>query len=307
MTPRRLIAAAALVLLAAGAAAQEAAPAPEPDRPEAEADAADAKDEAKDPKAARPDADAGEKAEAGEDADAKEEGKPLTVTVKGLSGTAHRLTPGKEGKWVPLKVGETLDERTIIRTGFRTKVVLAFADNSTVTVSRATKMGVAEFRKEGKITRTRLGLKYGAVRADVEEAKGPNDFTVTAPVATLAVTGSGGGLAFNGDSGFKTNCSHGGFNVNMGFKGLSLVGGEGTNNALIKAILIKQILSTPRLAVLFGGTTPNEKQAMLNRYLGRGGIGFLGGGVGARRVLRPRQQITRSDVDTPGLDIDLGD
>ncbi len=72
------------------------------------------------------------------------ESKPadVTVTVKEVSGTAHRLLTGKDPQWAPLKVGDKLDEMTIIRTGFRTKVVLTFADNSEVVIERATKMGI---------------------------------------------------------------------------------------------------------------------------------------------------------------------
>ncbi len=56
--------------------------------------------------------------------------KPMVVTVKEVSGTAHRLLAGKDKKWAPLKVGDKIDEMTIIRTGFRTKVVLTFADGT---------------------------------------------------------------------------------------------------------------------------------------------------------------------------------
>ncbi|MHC4716702.1 MAG: FecR family protein, partial [Planctomycetota bacterium] len=93
-------------------------------------------------------------------------GTPLTAVVKELTGTAQRMTPaaraGARPRWVALKVGDRLNEGNVIRTGFRTRVVLAFADNSVIVVDSATKIGIGQFRKVGKVTATRLGLKYGS-------------------------------------------------------------------------------------------------------------------------------------------------
>ena len=222
-------------------------------------------------------------------ADQDQQAQPLTVTVKSVAGTAHRLLPGDEPEWAPLEAGEKLDETSIIRTGLRSKVVLAFADNSTVTVNRATKMGIAEFRKRGEVTQTKLGLKYGSLRATVEKAKGPNDFTVATPVGTMAVTGSGLGAGFTGDLGLRSNCSQGGLQVTQGFRTRNLSPGQTTNNQMAPAIALVQQNFTTMLGDSFGGTTLTEKAGLVNLSAGRGIIGFVGGGGGTQSAITPPQ------------------
>ncbi len=231
--------------------------------------------------------------------------EPLTVTVKELTGTAQKLVGGEKAKWVALKVGEKLDEKTVIRTGFRTRVVLAFADNSTVEIKRATKMGIAEFRKEGKVTKTRLGLKYGAMRTTVERARGPNDFTVTTPVATLAVTGSGGDASYTGDMGFQAYWGFGSSQAQSGAKTRNLVGGEGTNNRFDQAIGMLQQAFNAGLCPL--GAASSDNRALLNLSGGRGIIGFIAGQQGGSNIIKPIGPICRMDVEMPGLDTGLGD
>jgi len=118
------------------------------------------------------------------------EAEPLQATVKEVSGVAQYLRAGKDQKWQPLKPGQKLDELTVIRTGFSTRVVLVFADEAEATIQRATKMGVGQLRKVGEVTRTKVGLKYGSVRVNVAKARGPSDFTVATPVATLERAGA---------------------------------------------------------------------------------------------------------------------
>ncbi|MCD4825333.1 MAG: FecR domain-containing protein, partial [Phycisphaerae bacterium] len=134
---------------------------------------------------------------------AKKTPKPATtavamkVTVVSVEGIAHRkCVSDPKPKWQPVKAGETLDELTFIRTGLGSKVVLRFADRGEVTVKNGTKIGIAEFRKKGNLAKTRLGLKYGSIRAKVDSSKSPNDFRVATPVATLSVRGSDGHLGY---------------------------------------------------------------------------------------------------------------
>lgn len=227
-----------------------------------------------------------------------DQAQPLTVTVKAVSGTAHKLLAGPPPKWEPLKVGEKLDETTVIRTGLRSKVVLAFADNSTVTVNRATKMGIAEFRKQGKVTKTKLGLKYGSMRATVEKARGPNDFTVATPVATTAVTGTGLATGFTGDIGMRTNCNRGGLRVSQGFKVRNLLPGQTTNHLMTRPLSLMRQSFMAMLGDAFGGTTPIERRSLTNLGGGRGIIGFVGSGEGTRNIIKPPPVCLRSNISS---------
>ncbi|MDY7011398.1 MAG: FecR domain-containing protein [Planctomycetota bacterium] len=241
--------------------------------------------------------------------------KPMVVTVKEVSGTAHRLLAGKDEKWAPIKVGDKLDEMTVIRTGFRTKVVLTFADNSEVTIERATKMGIKQFRKEGKVTRTTLGLKYGSLRATVKKASGPNDFRIATPVATAAARGSRNLAKFSGDFGYEMKCLSGKWNVKKGAKSLNLVPGESTNNNLLASIKMLKKASTPVIGDVLGGLTPKELTYIRTYSGGQGGLGFTPGGSFAKTFIKSRVLLpTTKKISEPrpivcvhGLDITIGD
>lgn len=245
---------------------------------------------------------------------AKSEPKPMTVTVGEVSGTAHRLIAGKDKKWVALKADDKLDEMTIIRTGFRTKVVLVFADNSEVTIERATKMGIREFRKEGKVTKTTLGLKYGSLRATVKKTGGAKDFRIVTPVATAAARGSRKRAEFSGDFGFQMKCLSGKWNVKKGRKTRRLTKGEITNNRLAKSIRLAMKKATPIIGDVTGGLSKKEIKYIRGN---RGGLGFTPGNAMGKKIVKrhvPKpiiRKITKPKpkpcVHTPGLDITIGE
>ena len=233
--------------------------------------------------------------------------KPLLATVKQVSGIAQRLVPGKPNKWVNLKIGDKLSENTIIRTGFRSKVVLAFEDKSIVTINRATKMGISEFKRKGKLTKMKVGLKYGSLHARVERARGPSDFRVATPVATLAVTGSEGISRFSGDFGFEMTCRSGKWNLKKGFKSLRLTGGESTNNRFTKPINIVKKCATVYLGNALGGMSRREITFMRNHGGGRGVLGFVPSGGRRRRFLN-LFRLTACDYRySKGFTIETGD
>ena len=227
--------------------------------------------------------------------------KPMVVTVKEVSGTAHRLQAGKDKKWAPLKVGDKLDEMTIIRTGFRTKVVLTFADNSEVAIERATKMGIKQFRKVGKVTKTTLGLKYGSLRATVKKAGGLNDFRIATPVATAAARGSKNHIRFSGDFGYEMKCLSGKWSVKKGRKVRNLIKGESTNNKLLAWIKLAKKKATPVIGDVTGGLSKKEIRFIVT-YGGKG-RGTLSGKI-ARRSSPPQES---PDVSVPGMDTPIGE
>lgn len=249
--------------------------------------------------------------------------KPMVVTVKSVSGTAHRLLAGKDKKWSALKAGDKLDEMTVIRTGFRTKVVLAFADNSEVTIERATKMGIKQFRKEGKITKTTLGLKYGSLRATVKKAAGPNDFRIATPVATAAARGSQSLAKFSGDFGYEMKSFSGKWNVKKGSKSRNFIAGESTNNNLLASIKMAKKTATPLIGDVYGGLSQKELKYIRTNRGGQGSFGFIPGSnftqkITKRLVPRPRTRTRtrlvvkkahklKTTVRVQGLDIDIGE
>jgi len=252
-----------VVVAPAGAFAQAAdgpAARPQP-APDAEADA-----KADDNAAPVGDADA---AAGGAEAPAE----PLVVTVKSVTGPAERMTAGADEGWVQLKAGDKLGELTLIRTGFGARVELAFADNSTAVVRRATKMGISQFRKQAQVTRTQVGLKYGSVRADIDKARGPSDFRVRTAVATAAAQGTGGLAKFD-ETGMGMTSTESNWLVTNATGGLDLAAGEHTNGRLTRSIELARARRDNRM-VSFFGLTPGERWLLLNHGGGRGGFDFF--------------------------------
>jgi len=117
---------------------------------------------------------------------------PAQVTVVSVSGVAHKRTmDDPRSRWELVRRGDVLSELTIIRTGLGTRVVLQLADRGRVTLRSGTKVGIGTFRRQGKVLKARLGLKYGSMRARVDGAHGPNDLQVSTPVAAMSVRGCG--------------------------------------------------------------------------------------------------------------------
>ncbi|KPK79683.1 MAG: hypothetical protein AMJ81_12945 [Phycisphaerae bacterium SM23_33] len=220
----------------------------------------------------------------------KAQPQPLKVTVREVTGVAQRLVAGEKPTWVALKAGDQLDETAVIRTGFGTRVVLAFADNSEVVVDRATKMGIAEFRKEGPVTKTRLGLKYGSLRASVEKARGPNDFRVATAAAVLAVTGTSGQVGFTGDFGFGLTGRTGTWAAQAGARQRRVSGTETVDSTLQRHVETLKRNLTPRLGDVYGGLTESEESSLRRHGGGRGAIGFVAAGSNTASVLRSADQ-----------------
>jgi hypothetical protein len=239
-------------------------------------------------------------------------GAAMTATVVEVSGTASRLTGtvNAQEQWAPLAVKDVLGESTVIRTGLRSKVVLAFADNSVVVIDRGTKMGIGEFRREAGATKTSLGLKYGAMRAEVDRAKGPNNFTVASPTNTLALEGSGANFSFSGDFGFQINVVHGQWRNRQGHQHQTLGASEGTDAHMTAPSEVKLLQHAPRIGDVYGGLSPAEQIFLAQQNTGQGGITFTPGGLNQGFTVTPPVvpvgPTPPGVIDVPGLDIDLG-
>jgi len=220
-------------------------------------------------------------------------GQAQQVEVVSVTGAAEKLVPagGKE-TWQAIRAGEKLSELTILRTGLRAKVVLRFADRAEMTIDRATKVGIGEFRRQGDLTRARVGLKYGTVQAQVHSAAGPNDFQISTPVATLSVRGTGGQAGFTGDMGMGLMGTHGTWQLaGQGFQH-SLTAGESTffqNLGPGFAAWLQMAMNQrgTQMGDAFGGLSPQEIQNLLNNGAGRGLLGFFGSGSGSLQTPPP--------------------
>ena len=118
----------------------------------------------------------------------------MTATVVSTKGKAESQQNGNS--WTPLKVGDTLDQGTVIQTGFKSELVLKIKE-STITVSplsRLTLQTLAE--REGLAgaaakDETAIFLDTGALKTNVQKSADRRvGFTVRSPVATASVRGT---------------------------------------------------------------------------------------------------------------------
>ena len=137
------------------------------------------------PQAKAPDADTA--------ASAEEVGNAVVVEVTGAVDRAPSgVSPMARDGWTAIKVGDTLEPGTQIRTGLRSSVNLRFGDATYVSVRSATHASVDQFYRSAKAERVRMGLGYGAIRGGSIEGEIKSDVTIDSTVATLAKRGTEG-------------------------------------------------------------------------------------------------------------------
>ncbi|MBI3890698.1 MAG: FecR domain-containing protein [Candidatus Wallbacteria bacterium] len=112
------------------------------------------------------------------------------ATIKSVSGEAE-MKAAPSTAFVAATVGAKLKSGDYIMTGFDSSVVLAFEDNSEVTVSQLTQLRIDEFLKAENRAKTQLYLRVGTVQAKVKHtAAVRSDFSVVTPTCTASVRGS---------------------------------------------------------------------------------------------------------------------
>ncbi|MBN1698224.1 MAG: hypothetical protein JW881_11980 [Spirochaetales bacterium] len=112
----------------------------------------------------------------------------VRATIEEVKGKVEIKTPKKS--WTKAEAGMTLENGTMISTGFNSQAVLKLGP-STVIARPLTRMTLEELvEKEGTIT-TELFLNVGKVQAEVKSSEGiKNDFLLKSVVSTAAVRGS---------------------------------------------------------------------------------------------------------------------
>jgi len=204
----------------------------------------------------------------------------MEATVVSVSGIAQkRLATDPEGKWEPIRAGDALGELTIIRTGLGAKVVLNFSDRGRLIVKSATKLGVGTLRKQGRLLKARVGLKYGSMHTTVETARGPNDFQVATPVATLSVRGTRGRIAFWGDFGLRLCGKKGTWEVATDRRKKNVHHGECTDGQLTPHVTLAGRRRDTKMGDPHGGLSKGETENLRKYGDGRGIFSFSGSGT----------------------------
>jgi len=225
-----------------------------------------------------------------------------TVTVVSVTGPAEKLLTSSTGAtWQPIQAGQQLPEKTVIRTGLGARVVLRFADCGEVVVERASKAGISEFRPRAATARTSLGLKYGSMRVHVERARGPQDFQVSTPVATMSVRGTKGRIRFAGDLGLLLEGESETWLVIAGPRRRYVGAGDSTDSDLTKTGDIKQRRRYTPVGDASGGLSGPESDRLRKNHSGRQAFGFIPGGDDSQRLM-PSGPLSDSSINGDGGD-----
>ncbi len=115
---------------------------------------------------------------------------PLRAVIKVVEGTVE-TRPGPDQPWAPVAVGMQLAEGSDLRTGFRARCVVDMVD-SLVQADALTVLRIADLRWDGEKVRTRVHLKQGNTRSEVEKPRMKSDFAIVTPSAVLSVRGTKG-------------------------------------------------------------------------------------------------------------------
>ncbi len=208
----------------------------------------------------------------------KDSAVPLKVTVVSVRGIAQKRETSEPGsKWEPLKAGETLNERTLIRTGLVARVVLRFSDRGNVTIRKNTKVGIGEFYKRGRLVKVRLGLRYGSMRVKVDGSVGPNDFQITTPVATLSSRGCELVISFSGDFGLIVKSTEHTWVVTTPAGDKTIEQGQSTDGKLTPSEELLALRLDTQTGDPLGGLSEEEKRNLRSNGSGRGIFMFNGG------------------------------
>lgn len=205
----------------------------------------------------------------------------LTATVESVKPEAQwRSAKDPKAKWAPLKKGQRIETLTMIRTGFGAKVTLRFHDETRVHVRSCTTMGLSHcYKANGKMS-VEVGLKYGALRSNVDSTKTPTDFQVATPVATLSARGTSGWVSYSYDKGLQARSFVHIWRV-MGIRGaMNLHPGYATNGKLTPQEILARRKADTEQGDPHGGQTRGEMDNLIRNGGGRGIFGFTGSGLG---------------------------
>lgn len=112
------------------------------------------------------------------------------IQLSGSASWARVSASGEAGEWTPVKQNDVLPEGSRIRTQVRSRVVLAFGDDTVVVIERATLASIDQFHRAQDTKKVRLGLGHGTIRAGVSETTLRSDMTIETPTATLSKRGT---------------------------------------------------------------------------------------------------------------------
>jgi hypothetical protein len=111
------------------------------------------------------------------------------ATVTGVEGLVQ-VRASEEAPWQKATVGMVVGENAEFRTGPKSAVRFTIPPDQTITLDRLGTVKVLQAVLENGKVKTKLGMRYGRTRYDIEAAGREHESTITTPSSTLAVRGT---------------------------------------------------------------------------------------------------------------------
>ena len=110
-------------------------------------------------------------------------------TIRELSGTVELKNPGA-AEYVPAKTGDTVGQKTVISTGFKSTTLIQVG-SATLTVRPLTRLTLTEISAASGAETLNMNLQAGRVRVDLNPPSGTKAaMSVSSPSATASVRGT---------------------------------------------------------------------------------------------------------------------
>jgi len=116
-------------------------------------------------------------------------GESLTATITGIEGNVQVRTAA-DAAWQKAQIGMVLNEEAELRTGPRSAVRFTIPPDQTITVDRLGLVKVLQAVRDGGKFKTKIGMKYGRTRYEIEAAGQEHESSISSPSSTLAVRGT---------------------------------------------------------------------------------------------------------------------
>ena len=186
----------------------------------------------------------------------------LEVTIDSIEGDVE-VRHFKEKDWVPAVKGMVIKEGSRISTGFKSKAVLLFADNSTAIVNSLTQMTISRFIKDGNAVKTDLKLRIGTIRVKVKENQPvKTDMKISTPNSTASVRGTEiEEVKSSSHFGDTISIESGKVNYETKEGNINVQGGESTNQNLINPLENALMQIVAQIAPI--GLTQSEIQELI--------------------------------------------
>ena len=113
----------------------------------------------------------------------------LKITVVKVQGIVQ-VRGAEDQPWQRVTEGMIVDENAEFRTSLRSAVQIQIPPDQTITLDRLGVIKVVEAVNDNGKLKTKIGMKYGRARYDIESAGQEHEASISSPSSTLAIRGT---------------------------------------------------------------------------------------------------------------------